>query len=487
VNELESLPSLLDLDRAIYKRSYYEFFKQAYAILHPGERYQDNFHIKYVCEVLQAEAERIQRNKPRDKDLIFNWPFRSSKSLLVSVIFPAWVWTWFPACKFITVSAGESLATSLAVKSRDLIQSEWYRTHFGDVFTLKSDNNAKTSYANNKGGERRAFGMGAQIIGFGADIVLCDDPTDAVKTAASATYRQGAIDYYNTGLSSRLNQLDLGVRIIVMQRLHQEDLAGYLLENASEQHRLISMPAEITDNCKPVPSALAAHYTDGLFWPGRFSREELTVWRGKLGSLGYAGQLQQSPIPEGGNLLHEGDFDILDAGAFAAKTQGATWHAWLDTAYTADAKNDASAVLIGCVVGGDLYVAEVHELRLEFPQLLQKLPQLLDKYLTQRSKVYVEAKASGLSVIQQLRVSTRLNVVQVSPGRDSKYTRAVAASAFVEGRRVKLQAGRWNRDFLAQLTAFPNASHDDMVDVLLYAIAEAQTPARSFSTFVIGS
>ncbi|MDO7874317.1 phage terminase large subunit [Hymenobacter sp. ASUV-10] len=441
---------------------------------------------------MQAEAERVFAGEARTHDLLLCTPPRASKSLLVSVCFPLWCWLNWPTAKFICVSANQQLANQLALQGRDLINSPWFQEHFGTKVTLRKDVDAKSNYQTTQGGTRLAFGRGANVTGFGADIILVDDINSANERGKPAAIQE-ASSYYDGALSSRLNNALVGGRIILQQRIAEDDLIGHLLardaqhQDAAQVVKLISIPAELAGNTTVSPQELREHYdADGLFWPSLFPRRRLDQHRAELGSRDYASQYLQRPVPEGGNLFREEELTIIDSTAFAAETADAVWHAWLDTAYTADAKNDASALLIGAVVGGYLYVAEVHELRLEFPQLLQKLPQLFEKYLTTRSKVYVEGKASGKSVVQQLRASSRFNVVEVSPGRDSKYTRAVAASPFVEGRRVKLQAARWNRGFIDQLTSFPNAAHDDMVDVLLYAIATAQKPVSSFSTFVIG-
>ena len=482
-----------ELKRSIYKKSYFRFFQDAFQALHHGKKPDVNWHHSYLCNELQQEAERVFGGAPRTHDLLLCTPPRASKSLLVSVCFPLWCWLNWPTAKFICVSANQQLANQLALQGRDLINSPWFQEYFGDKVTLRKDVDAKSNYQTVQGGTRLAFGRGANVTGFGADIILVDDINSANERTKPVAIQE-ASSYYDGALSSRLDNALVGGRIILQQRIAENDLIGHLLardakasQDAAPAVKLISIPAELTGNTVVSPVELRDYYdNDGLFWPSLFPRRRLDQHRAELGSRDYASQYLQRPVPEGGNLFREEEFAIIDSTAFAAETAGAVWHAWLDTAYTADAKNDASALLIGTVYNGYLYVAEVHELRLEFPQLLQKLPLLLEKYLTTRSKLYVEGKASGKSVVQQLRASSRFNIIEVSPGRDSKYTRAVAASPFVEGRRVKLQAARWNRDFLDQLTSFPNAAHDDMVDVLLYAVATAQKPVASFSSFVIG-
>lgn len=162
-----------DLARSIYKESYYEFFKDAYAQLHPDEVYSDNWHIKFICDRLQQEFERIQKRERRKKDIIINIPFRSAKSMITTIIFPVWCWTINPKTKFICTSYSGDLALEHAGRSRDLINSYWFQTIFGDKIKLKKDANQKGFYETEQGGYRKSVGVGGQITGSGADIIVC--------------------------------------------------------------------------------------------------------------------------------------------------------------------------------------------------------------------------------------------------------------------------------------------------------------------------
>ena len=161
------------ISKELYKRSYYEFFKDAFKILHAGEPYNDNWHIEYLCNQLQAELERIRRKEVRKQDLIVNMPFRAAKSMVCSVIFPVWAWTIDPSMKFICVSYGADLALELATKSKDLMNSEWFQRLYGKKIVLKKDQNEKGFYANTWGGFRKSVGTGGSITGSGCDIMLC--------------------------------------------------------------------------------------------------------------------------------------------------------------------------------------------------------------------------------------------------------------------------------------------------------------------------
>ncbi len=156
MTDLDSLEVLLA--RRIYRLSYYEFFKDAFAQLHPGNPYDDNWHIEYLCGQLQEEFERMMiRREPRKQDILINMPFRAAKSLIVTVIFPVWCWTLDATTKFITVSYAERVALKLSTLSRTLMFTPWFKRYFPDL-VLKE--NRKEYYDNTKGGYRLSAGTG---------------------------------------------------------------------------------------------------------------------------------------------------------------------------------------------------------------------------------------------------------------------------------------------------------------------------------------
>ena len=216
-------------ERMLYRRSFYEFYKVAFCQLHVGIEYDENWHARYLCEILQKEAERIVRKEKREKDIIINLPFRASKSMLTTVIFPVWCWTVDPSLKFISVSYSGDLALEHSRRSRDLINTVWFQRLYGNRVVLKSDIAAVGHYETAGGGMRKAVGTGGQITGSGGDIIILDDPANP-KKAASEVERLNCIEFYNHTLFSRLNDPEVGVRIIVMQRLHEQDLSGHLMD-----------------------------------------------------------------------------------------------------------------------------------------------------------------------------------------------------------------------------------------------------------------
>ena len=450
------------MEKAICEKSFYEFFIRAFEIAEPSVPISVNFHHKYLCDLLQAEAERIKDNRPKDKDIIINIPFRSSKSLLVTVLFPAWCWAVYPKMRFITASYSAEISIEHATKSRDIINSEWYQKHWGETYQIKKDQNLKARYENTFLGVRRATSVGGSVTGQGGDIILVDDPTSP-KNAASQIERENANEWYKSTLYSRLNNPTTGVRIIIMQRVHEDDLSGYLLFNSPDKHHHICIPAELSSDLKP--SSLADQYQDGLFWKDRFSQEVLDDYKSALGSYGYAGQLQQRPTPANSGMIKKSWFKIDEI-----QKEGVV-NFIIDPAYTASEKNDPSALLAYVFEDNTWQIISVQNVRLEFPDLVKHIVKFVEKngYTTQ-SKIFVEPKASGKSIVQTLMRETGLNVREDKPPTKDKVARVQDISPTLETGRVTLLKGAWNEEFLMQCQQFPAARHDDMVDCLVMTV-----------------
>lgn len=453
------------LEKKLAEMSFYEFFQQAWHTVEPAVPLSTNWHHKYICDTLQEEAERIIAQKPKTKDIIINVPFRSTKSLIVTVMFPVWAWIKSPKLRFITSSYSAALSIELATKSRDIIFSDWFKRRWGDVFVIKKDQNLKERYENNALGMRRATSVGGTVTGQGGDFLIVDDPLSP-DMANSQTERDNANEWYRTTFYSRLNQADIGVRIIIMQRVHEDDLSGFLLNNSTRtKYKHICIPA--TDDGIIKPPALKKHYNeDGLFWKDRFNKSVLDDYRSALGSYGYAGQLMQSPTPLDSGLIKENWFRIDKH-----RVEDATVNFIIDPAYTANQKNDPSALLAYTYKDNKWQIVDCVNVHKEFPELVKFIPEWAKKNgYTSKSRIFVEPKASGKSIVQTLIRETGLNVREDKSPTKDKVARVADVSATLESGRVSLLEGEWNKVFLDQLTRFPAAKHDDMVDCLVMAV-----------------
>jgi predicted phage terminase large subunit-like protein len=293
MKQIELTPADLEaLDAAIAEKDFYEFVKLAWHVVEPGKTFRDNWHIYMICQAL----ERVQRRELRR--VIINIPPRCMKSTIISVMFPVWCWLQDPTTQFLSISHAANLSTRDALKSRRLLQSPWFQRHWGDLFTLTSDQNQKTRYENDKRGYRIAMGMTSGITGEGGDIILIDDPHDR-DSAHSELERASAITTFDEAISTRLNDPATGCIVVIMQRLHEEDLTGHLVAGDETWHHvMLPMRHEEERHCEGDPRTKEGE----LLWPGHFTEQVVSALEVRLGSYGAAGQLQQRPSPKGGGI-----------------------------------------------------------------------------------------------------------------------------------------------------------------------------------------
>lgn len=463
-------PIEIEVKRHVLKKSYYEFFKWSFRILFPEEPYSDNFHIKYICDILQQEIERIRRREQKTKDIIINVPPRTSKSLIVSVCLNAWTWIESPTFPFISVSFDETLSLLNAQYCRDIIASEEYQVLFGSSFKIRHDSDSKSFYMNSKGGFRKSTTTGSSITGHKCVVAVVDDAQNP-KTSESKNMRESTTSYYTRELYNRLTPVNLGVRIIIMQRLHDSDLTGYLLRENPELYRHICLPAQVSDLV--YPKNLVKYYQDGLLDPKRLSHLTLKHFKSTLGSRGFAGQYSQNPSPEEGGILKSEWFDIVRPETIVRDTINEPIHFFIDSAYTAKTENDPTSIKTAFKQGNFLYILDVQEVWLAFPDLIKYIQAHVKKFqVSPDSKLFIEPKASGLDIVNQLRAITMLNIIESKSPTQDKIVRANGIAPVIEGRRVKLVEGRYIDKFLEQIRLFPNAEHDDMVDTLGIAVNE---------------
>jgi len=256
-------------------------------------------HVHAVCDHLQAVAEGHIRN------LIINIPPGHAKSLLSAVFWVAWWWILHPEARGLFSSYREPLATRDSVKCRRLIESPWYQERWGDHYQLSEDQNQKNRFENDRTGYRVVVPMSAGT-GERGDFVVVDDP-HSVDQAESDTERQGAIEWFNGAMSTRVNDFASGHRVVIMQRLHEADLTGDLVAKGGWD--CLCLPAEFEPERRCRTSI---GYTDprqqagALLWPAKVSQEDLNRLKVELGSYRYAAQYQQRPAPAEGGLFKRG-------------------------------------------------------------------------------------------------------------------------------------------------------------------------------------
>jgi predicted phage terminase large subunit-like protein len=470
-------------------KSLHTFMRRYWHIVEPGTEFIDNWHIRVICEHLEAvTAGKIKR-------LVINVPFRMAKSTIVSVMWPAWVWAQNPSHQWLCGSYAEKLALRDNLKMRRLINSPMYQREFGDVFRLTSDQNTKLRFENDKAGYRIAFGTLSGVMGDGGNTLLLDDPHDR-RSANSDTEREDAITTYDEALVSRLNQPSKDSIVIIMQRLHHLDLSGHVLKQPGWDHLMLPMEFETQRVCTTSIGFKDPRTKEGeLLFPARFPRATVESLKTTLGEYGTAGQLQQRPSPDGGGILQTGHFQLwpvnkpLPIISYVVQSY--------DTAYTEDTQNDPTA----CTVWGIFSMMDIKTKKMKNYALLMDAwtehmayPQLRPRIIKDWNQQYggekkdplnnprkpdtviLEEKGSGISLIQDLR-QARVPVVPYNPGRASKVTRAHLSAPLLETDVFYIlestkEPGKpvmWARELLTQMEQFPAGEHDDYVDTFTQA------------------
>lgn len=409
------------------------------------------------------------------------------KSLLTVVFWPTWSWTFEPEAQWLTASYAAELATRDAVKSRRIIQSDWYQARWGEVFQLSGDQNRKMRYENTRGGHRIAIGTTGSGLGEGGDYLVFDDPLKAAEADSEAA-RQSSVDFWEQTMSTRGNNPKTVVKLIIMQRLHHGDLTGHVLRKAEAtdlRYEHLCLPAEY----EPRVYVSAIGFSDPrkeageLLWPERFGREELETLKQELGSERViAGQLQQRPAPESGNIFLREWWEGRNRwDATERKWSHLCVGRWItiDTALKDDQTNDYTAWGV-YELWRDYRLAkrDAGWKRLQFPQLAQQIGDLARRwdYDHKLKGIIIEDKGSGTSALQTLRQGAddiAALLVEFLP-KGSKEQRARQASLWCERGMVLLpfpsDAAPWLLEWEKVLYDFPAVVHDDTVDELTMMI-----------------
>jgi predicted phage terminase large subunit-like protein len=447
------------------RRSLKEFIKNSWQTIEPGRDFYDNWHIDAISDHLQAVV------NGQIKRLIINIPPRHMKSISVAVALPAWTWTIQPQKRFLFASYAASLSVRDSVKCRRLIDSKWYKEHFGEVFKLTGDQNQKQRFENDKTGSRIATSVDGALTGEGGDIIIIDDPHN-VREAESSAVREGVLDWWDQAMQTRLNDPKTGAFVIIMQRVHENDLTGHILRNEYNEWDHLCLPARY-ELGHPSPTKSSLNFTDPrtkeneLLWPERVDHKTLDSLEKSLGSYASAGQLQQRPMPKGGGILKAEwwvPWEKEDLPEIEYIIQ--SW----DTAFSTKEKTSYSARTTWGVFRRhgqvNAIVLDMWYDRVTYPELRAIAQEAY--YEFEPDAVLIEKKASGQSLLQDLRMAG-IPVIPYSPDRD-KEARAHAASALLEDGRIFFPYDKkWSKNLIDICAAFPAGDNDDIVDTCTQA------------------
>ena len=432
------------------------------------------FELAHHHELIVSRLEAVERGEI--SRLMIFLPPRHGKSLLASTIFPAWVLGRNPERHLIFATYGQELSDDFGRRVRNLIADPLHRAIFPGC-SLSEDSSAAHRFNTVRGGAYFAVGRGGPITGRGAHVLIIDDPLKDYAEASSETVRRALYDWYASVAYTRL--APNGAIVLVQTRWHQDDLAGRLLaNNFGDDWEVLSLPAiaEHDESFRREGEAL---------WPRRFGLVELEKIRSAVGGRAWASLYQQQPAAAEGAIFKRHWWQFYRPPVSAPFTQ--IVQSW-DCAYKKGAENDFSACTTWGATSNGYYLLYLWKDKVEFPELRRVLGSLAEHW--NPTAILVEDRASGQSLIQELKSSSVLPVIPVKVDSD-KVARAQAVTPLLEAGKLFLPDGAsWVGDFIDELAAFPNGGHDDCVDSTTQALnflrQEPQLPSISLGYTVFG-
>jgi predicted phage terminase large subunit-like protein len=436
------------------RQDFYTFMHRAFCELNRDSIFSHSWHIELIASKLQACLDgQINR-------LIINVPPRSLKSHAASSCFPAFVLGHKPSAQIICASYGQQLADKLSLDCRTLMDSRWYRELF--QVHLSPRKQSVQEFMTTEHGSRLATSVGGVLTGRGGDFLIIDDPLKPDE-ALSETQRQAVNDWYDHTLISRLNDKRTGCIILIMQRLHEDDLVGHVVEQ--ESWEWVRLPAiaekdEIHEIVSPVRTRTVLRRAGEALHPEREPLEVLENLRRTVGEYNFAGQYQQEPSPLGGGMVKAEWFGSYVPGEEPGRFDQVI-QSW-DTANKSTELNDYSVCTTWGQKSRKIYLLDVLRRRLDYPDLKRAVREQAERF--HPTNVLVEDKASGTQLIQELIRDGVYGVTRYEPTMD-KVMRLHSITSTIENGFVYLPTeSDWLAAYVHELTTFPSGKHDDQTD-----------------------
>jgi predicted phage terminase large subunit-like protein len=430
------------------------FAQRCFRELNPLTPFAMNWHL----EVMGAKLTAVFQGKIRR--LIVNVPPRYLKSLLGSVAFPAWCLGRQPGSQILCVSYAQDLADKLARDCRRIMITDWYQQAFPT--RLSAQRQAVPEFDTTAQGCRLGTSVGGVLTGRGADLIIIDDPLKP-EEALSQAQRRAANEWFDHTLYSRLNDKRNGGIVLIMHRLHEDDLVGHVM--GQEDWEVVRFPAlaemdEIWEVETVWGSRRFTRLAGEALHPAREPPEMLEQIRRTIGEYNFAGQYQQAPSPLGGGLVKPAWFRQYTPSELPQSFDRIV-QSW-DTANKATELSDFSVCTSWGIKGKELYLIDVLRRRLEYPELKRAVREQYERF--RPSVLLIEDKASGTQLIQELTREGLYAVTRYKPQSD-KVMRMHAQTAMIENGLVRVpDKAPWLAQYLNEMTIFPNGRHDDQVD-----------------------
>jgi predicted phage terminase large subunit-like protein len=455
---------------ALMRNDFRAFVHKVFVTLTPGQTYFRTWHV----EAIACQLERVRRGEVRR--LIINMPPRSLKSIAASVAFPAFVLGRDPSRRIICVSYSGDLAKKHSNDFRAVLESPWYRSAFPNT-RIGPFKNTETEIELTERGFRLATSVGGTLTGRGGDIIVIDDPLKP-DDALSEAKRSAANQWFTNTLLSRLDDKRTGAIVVVMQRVHIDDLTGFL-SGQSDEWDVFSLPAiAYSDEVIPLSPQRAYRRKAGeALSPEREPLHVLDALKLQIGSDAFFAQYQQSPAPPGGAMVKR-YWVVRYSELPPASERRFTLQSW-DTASKGGPDNDWSVCTTWILSRKKLwYLIDVWRQRVDYPTLKTSVQRLAKKWGARR--VLVEDTGAGTSLVQELRGWVS-GIIAVRPDGDKASRMAVASAKFEAGQVLLPERATWLPDLEAELFAFPGSRHDDQCDSISQALLDKN---HSFMTWL---
>jgi len=460
--------------------SLYDFVCEFWSVIEPGKTFVPGKHIEAICEHLEAVLDgRITR-------LIVNMPPRHAKSSIIGVMFRAWAWVKKSSIRFLCASYALSLATRDNVKVRRLLLSPKFQQHYGHLFTLTRDQNAKIKFENNQRGSSQAVSFGASTTGEGFDIGIIDDPHSIDETRSDVT-REGTLEWFKDTWCTRPNDPKTSAMIVVGQRVHEQDLSGYILSGETGEHWVhlnLATEFEPLDRC-------VTHLPDGttfwedwrelegdLLWPDRFPREVVERAKRRHGPFAYAALFQQRPTPAIGGIFdqrnertfeenHDTYFLHTPVGIKPVKKAACEVFMTVDPAISE--KQTADFMVIGTWAKTPIRDLLLLNIRRGHWGHADQQDEIEEEFRESGSEyVAVETVAYQAALFQDL-LAKGIMCKPFTPKSD-KVLRSNGSAIWHRNGKMYFRAlAKWLEDLRKELYKFPKAAKDDQVDMVSLA------------------
>lgn len=456
-------------ERAIgIEGSLHQFVQMAWHVIEPDEPFIDNWHIEEICKALEdVYTGKIRR-------LIINISPGGMKSLLVSVFWPVWIWIRKPGWRSIYTSFSKSLVLDHAQKQIDIVQSPWFQERWGHICKIPDKNPAAGEFKNDHRGWRFSESVRGQITGRHADVVIVDDPLKPLDTTTVGL--AGVIQFWTKTLSSRLRNVSTGRKVLIMQRLHEGDLAGYCLSKEGHEgwtHLRFPMRYETA-----YPDPRDPRTEEGeLFFPARFPRAAVDAQEIVLGPMGFAAQYQQRPSPEGGAIFRREWFQYYDDPPADFDDVVQSW----DCTFKGTASADYVVGQVWGRKGSKYYLLYQVRGQMTFTETCQAIRSVSRMFPEAITKLIEEA-ANGAAVCDALEDELD-GITRVKP-EGGKVARANAVTGLWQAGNVLLpnpDKNPWVDQFTEEHATFPVGTNDDQVDSGTQAVNYLRDDADYFA------